>query len=99
MVTIGSGVHGIYSSRKDDINVTLRLVETYNLKYILNFLKKNEVYLCFKILLQRGHHLKLHVQSVKNKKKKKKKNTTVYFNTNYCTKMKLVPVIMDYCLL
>ena len=28
-----------------------------------------------------------------------KRNTPIYFNTNYCTEMKLVPVIMDYCLL
>ena len=27
------------------------------------------------------------------------KNTPIYFNTNYRTEMKLVPVIMDYCLL
>ena len=30
---------------------------------------------------------------------KKKRNTPIYFNTNYRTKMKLVPIIMDYCLL
>ena len=23
----------------------------------------------------------------------------IYFNTNYCTEIKLVPIIMDYCLL
>ena len=27
----------------------------------------------------------------------KSKNTPVYFNTNYRTEMKLVPIIMDYC--
>ena len=32
-------------------------------------------------------------------KSKKKRNTPIYFNTNYCTEMKLVPIIMDYCLL
>ena len=37
----------------------------------------------------------VYVQSVKKKKKK----TPIYFNTNYCTEMKLVPTIMDYCLL
>ena len=26
-------------------------------------------------------------------------NTPIYFNTNYRTEMKLVPIIMDYCLL
>ena len=31
--------------------------------------------------------------------KKKKRNTPIYFNTNYRTEMKLVPIIMDYCLL
>ena len=30
---------------------------------------------------------------------KKKRNTPIYFNTNYRTEMKLVPIIMDYCLL
>ena len=30
---------------------------------------------------------------------KKIKNTFIYFNTNYHTEMKLVPIIMDYCLL
>ena len=30
------------------------------------------------------------------KKKKKKKNIPIYFNTNYLTEMKLVPIIMDY---
>ena len=28
-----------------------------------------------------------------------KKTTTTYFNTNYRTEMKLVPIIMDHCLL
>ena len=31
--------------------------------------------------------------------KKKKRNTSIYFNANYRTEMKLVPVIMGYCLL
>ena len=39
----------------------------------------------------------------KNKKKKKKKKektkTPIYFNANYRREMKLVPIIMDYCLL
>ena len=35
----------------------------------------------------------------KKKEKKKKRNTSIYFNTNYRTEMKLVPIIMDYCLL
>ena len=30
---------------------------------------------------------------------KKKKTTPIYFNTNYRTEIKLVPIIMDYCLL
>ena len=30
---------------------------------------------------------------------KKKLNTPIYFNTNHRTEMKLVPIIMDYCLL
>ena len=29
----------------------------------------------------------------------KKRNTPIYFNTNNRTEMKLVPIIMDYCLL
>ena len=32
-------------------------------------------------------------------KSKKKRNPPIYFNTNYRTEMKLVPIIMDYCLL
>ena len=37
---------------------------------------------------------KVYVQSVE-----KKKNTPNYFNSNYRREMKLVPLIMDYCLL
>ena len=29
----------------------------------------------------------------------KKRNTAIYFNTTYRREMKLVPIIMDYCLL
>ena len=29
----------------------------------------------------------------------KKKNAPIYFNRNYCTEIKLEPIIMDYCLL
>ena len=29
----------------------------------------------------------------------KKPNTPIYFSTNYLTDMKLVPIIMEYCLL
>ena len=29
----------------------------------------------------------------------KKGNTPIYFNTNYLTEMKLVPIVMGYCLL
>ena len=32
-------------------------------------------------------------------KKKGGGNTSTNFNTNYCREMKLVPFIMDYCLL
>ena len=37
--------------------------------------------------------------TVGQKKEKKKRNTPIYFNTNYLTEMKLVPIITDYCLL
>ena len=30
--------------------------------------------------------------------KKKKRNVPIYFNASYRTEMKLVPIIMDYCL-
>ena len=30
---------------------------------------------------------------------KKKRNTLIYFNANYRTEVKLIPIIMDYCLL
>ena len=33
------------------------------------------------------------------KKKEKKNNTSIYFTTNYRREMKLVSIIMDYCLL
>ena len=33
------------------------------------------------------------------KRKKRKRNTPIYFNTNYRLEMKLVPIVMDYCLL
>ena len=35
----------------------------------------------------------------KRKEKKRKRNTPIYINANYRTEMKLVPIIMDYCLL
>ena len=35
----------------------------------------------------------------KKKKKKKKRKFPIYFNTIYCTEMKLVPIMMDYSLL
>ena len=40
-------------------------------------------------------------KSIKNmySRAKKKRNTPIYFNTNCHTEMKLVPIIMDYCLL
>ena len=38
-------------------------------------------------------------QKKKKRRRKKKRNSSVYFNTNHGTKMKLVPIIMDYCLL
>ena len=31
--------------------------------------------------------------------KKKDEKTLIYFNTNYLTEMKLVPLIINYCLL
>ena len=34
-----------------------------------------------------------------NKCKVGQNDTPIYFNTNYCREMKLVPIIMDYCLL
>ena len=34
-----------------------------------------------------------------SRSKKKKKYAPIYYNTNYRTEMKLVPIIMDYCLL
>ena len=30
-------------------------------------------------------------------KKKRKRNAPIYFNTNYRTEVKLVPIIVDYC--
>ena len=54
--------------------------------------------ICFYIWCKFFYSLKLswikeYVQQVK------KKNTPIYFNTNYRMEMKLVPIIMDYCLL
>ena len=34
-----------------------------------------------------------------NSRSKKKRNAPIYFNSNYCTEIKLVSIIMDYCLL
>ena len=34
-----------------------------------------------------------------SRSKEKKRNTPIYFNTNYRTETKLVPIIMDYYLL
>ena len=33
----------------------------------------------------------------KTKQSKKKRNAPIYFNKNYRTEMKLVPIVMDYC--
>ena len=33
------------------------------------------------------------------KERKKERDNPIYFNTNHCRKMKLVPIIMDYSLL
>ena len=33
----------------------------------------------------------------KEERKKRKRNDSIYFNTNYRTEMKLLPIIMDYC--
>ena len=45
--------------------------------------------------LQNEIYIYIYVQSVK--KRKKKRNIPIYFNKNYRTEMKLVPLIMDYC--
>ena len=34
-----------------------------------------------------------------SRSKKQKQKPSVYFNINYRTEVKLVPIIMDYCLL
>ena len=39
----------------------------------------------------------MYSQSVSQKKEKK--NTLIYFNTNYRTEMKPIPINIDYCLL
>ena len=46
----------------------------------------------------------MHITSIytvgqQKEKKTKKRNTPIYFNTNYRAEMKLVSIIMDYCLL
>ena len=38
-------------------------------------------------------------QQNNNNNNNNKKHTLIYFNTNYCRKMKLVPIIIDYYLL
>ena len=45
------------------------------------------------------NYQKFIVDKKKTKKRKKKRIAPIYFNTNYPTEMKMVPVIMDYCLL
>ena len=55
------------------------------LKYIF-------LYQCY----ERIHYLFL---ALMYSRSNKKRNTPIYFNTNYRREMKLVPIIMDYCLL
>ena len=43
------------------------------------------------------YFLTVHIQCTVGEKNKR--NTPIYFITNYRTEMKLVPIIMDYCLL
>ena len=45
------------------------------------------------------HNMLLDCTVGQKKRKKEEENTPIYFNTNYSTEMKLVPIIMDYCLL
>ena len=43
--------------------------------------------------------LNMKISSCKMYSRSKRRNTPIYFNTNYRTEMKLVPMIMDYYLL
>ena len=43
--------------------------------------------------------MELDTCNVQSVKKKKAQNAPIYFNANDRTEMKLVPIIMDYCLL
>ena len=59
---------------------------------------------CHKLLRHFCGHLEISFKKLvcwrySRSKKEKKRNTPIYFNTNYRTEMKLVPIIMDYCLL
>ena len=53
----------------------------------------------FEITYVNAIHLFIYNMYYVQQNNKKKRNTHIYFNTNYCTEMKLVQIIMDYCLL
>ena len=58
-----------------------------------------EVLLMLQMLHQMRHDAFLKNVLCMYSKPKKKRNTPIYFNTNYRREMKLVAIIMDYCLL
>ena len=50
----------------------------------------------------RAHNFKIDIRDLRmgwQYNRSKKRNTPIYFNTNNGTEMKLVPIIMDYCVL
>ena len=42
---------------------------------------------------------KTNKQTNKQQQQQQKHETPIYFNSNYSTEVKLVPIILDYCLL
>ena len=67
----------------------MRLLHTKFVKKKERFYKKQMQENVFRFC---SHEKELYSRS------KKKKNIPIYFNTNYHTEMKLVPIIMDQCL-
>ena len=74
----------------------IHIIDSYCIKY-------KEINICHSEIYKNKFPMKFFLNnkniSCTAGKKNQTKNTPIYFNTSYRTEMKLVPHIMDYCLL
>ena len=71
-----------------------KFIDIFNIKFFINRQVKY-------LLLVLQYYVSLIYVNVRGmySRSNKKRNTPIYFNTNYHTRMKMVPIIMDQCLL